>query len=106
MKDEDLATFSDFFKDLVIQQAKPYYQYDPALVPDHWFEPVQVWEVKAADLSISPAHKAAAGLVSFLLLHNYPMVKHQTSPLITDPLRSYMILLHSQVQELLPYATR
>ncbi|TPP64964.1 DNA ligase [Fasciola gigantica] len=62
MKDEDLASFSDFFKNHVIEQAKPYYQYDPALVPDHWFEPVQVWEVKAADLSISPAHKAAAGL--------------------------------------------
>ncbi|KER32342.1 hypothetical protein T265_01569 [Opisthorchis viverrini] len=62
MTDEDLAKFSSYFKDYIVDKAKAYYQFAPGLVPDHWFEPTQVWEVKAADLSISPAHKAAAGL--------------------------------------------
>ncbi|VEL19859.1 unnamed protein product [Protopolystoma xenopodis] len=62
--DDDLAKHSEFFSHHLIDQAKPYFQYSASLQPDHWFEPVQVWEVKASDLSISPAHKAAIGMVS------------------------------------------
>lgn len=55
---------ANFFKGHVLEKAKPYFRYDNSLAADQWFEPVQVWEVKAADLSISPVHTAAAGLVS------------------------------------------
>ena len=41
---------------------KAYYQFG-SLVCDVYFEPEVVWEIKCADLSISPAHMAAAGLV-------------------------------------------
>merc|ERR1711972_461767 len=61
--DEDLSTHAQFFKGHVIEKAKAYYNYDSSLTPDHWFEPVQVWEVKCADLSISPVHRAALGIV-------------------------------------------
>lgn len=62
-KDEDLDKHSEFFKDHIIPHPRPYYRWDSAVEPDHWFEAVQVWEIKAADLSISPTHKAAMGLV-------------------------------------------
>ncbi|XP_057866255.1 DNA ligase 1 isoform X2 [Cryptomeria japonica] len=47
----------------VIPNPKSYYRYGEALGVEVWFEPVEVWEVKAADLSISPIHRAANGVV-------------------------------------------
>merc|ERR1719312_1243040 len=61
--DEDLAKHHAFFKSHVTEKPKSYYNYDSNLAPDHWFEPVQVWEVKCADMSISPVHRAATGIV-------------------------------------------
>jgi DNA ligase 1 len=40
---------------------KPYYNTSES--PDVWFEPVEVWEIRGADLTLSPVHKAAVGKV-------------------------------------------
>ncbi|XP_042227837.1 DNA ligase 1-like isoform X4 [Homarus americanus] len=61
--DEELQTHSAFFKDHIIEKPKSYYRYENSVAPDQWFDAVQVWEIKCADLSISPVHKAAAGIV-------------------------------------------
>lgn len=61
--DDDLQQHTDFFKGHVISAPKAYYRFDSTLQPDHWFEPVQVWEIKCADLSLSPVHRAALGIV-------------------------------------------
>lgn len=61
--EELLKSLADGLKESVVQEAKKYYRYPDTLTPDVWFEPKAVWEVKAADLSISPVHKAGLGLV-------------------------------------------
>lgn len=47
---------------LVIDKPKPFYAHStvPKDQPDVWFEPQHVWEVKAADLTISPRYRAAS----------------------------------------------
>lgn len=62
--DEDLEKFAEFFKDKIISKPRPYYRYSDQVEPDVWFDASVVWEVKAADLSLSPHYKAALGLVS------------------------------------------
>ncbi|KAL9253223.1 DNA ligase 1-like protein [Drosera capensis] len=44
-------------------RSKSYYRFGDTMNPDVWFEPSEVWEVKAADLTISPVHRAAVGIV-------------------------------------------
>jgi len=59
--EEALEALSSALSSHVISGPRPYYRWGEACAPDVWFEPAAVWEVKAADLSISPVHRAAAG---------------------------------------------
>ncbi|KAL5765683.1 hypothetical protein ACOSP7_016300 [Xanthoceras sorbifolium] len=54
---------SSSLRSKVIPKPKPYFRYADTINPDVWFEPTEVWEVKAADLTISPVHRAAIGVV-------------------------------------------
>lgn len=61
--DEDLRTHTQFLKLHELSQPRSYYNVGEGVKPDVWFDAVQVWEVKAADLSISPVYSAAVGEV-------------------------------------------
>lgn len=62
-KDEELEKHSNFFQDYKIDKPKSYYVFDESIKPDVWFDAVQVWEIKCADFSISPVHRAAIGII-------------------------------------------
>ncbi|KAL6467903.1 hypothetical protein MHYP_G00235800 [Metynnis hypsauchen] len=62
-KDEDLEQHYKFLKEHILPKPRPYYRVDQSAEPDVWLDAVQVWEVKCADLSLSPIYKAAMGLV-------------------------------------------
>ncbi|XVE81309.1 hypothetical protein DITRI_Ditri15bG0053500 [Diplodiscus trichospermus] len=52
----------EFFSGDRILAKKPAY-YQTAEVPDVWFSPELVWEIRGADFTVSPVHQAAIGLV-------------------------------------------
>lgn len=60
----DDATLADLPKRLApyhLDHAPP--EVDTGLSPDHWFRPALVLEVRGAELTVSPIHRAAVGLV-------------------------------------------
>ncbi|KAK7257652.1 hypothetical protein RIF29_31784 [Crotalaria pallida] len=61
--EEMLEERSASLRSRVIPKPKAYYRYAETINPDVWFETSEVWEVKAADLTISPVHRAAVGIV-------------------------------------------
>lgn len=61
--DEDLERFSALLRPHVLDAPKSYYRVGDGVRPDVWFDSVCVWEVKAADFSISPVYTAGWGLV-------------------------------------------
>ncbi|XP_034039621.1 DNA ligase 1 [Thalassophryne amazonica] len=62
-KDDDLEHHYKFLKEHILPKPRAYYRVDQSAEPDVWLDAVQVWEVKCADLSLSPVYKAAMGLV-------------------------------------------
>ena len=58
LSDADLTQHYEFFKDHIINQKRLDYDVHDSLCPDDWFDAVQVWEIQAADLSISPIHSS------------------------------------------------
>jgi len=59
--DEDLVTHYNFFKDRTRAKPDVSFNVTDKMRPDVWLEACQVWEIRAADLSISPVHTAAIG---------------------------------------------
>ncbi|GAA5822608.1 hypothetical protein JCM5353_005502 [Sporobolomyces roseus] len=60
--EEQLKQHYDTLHPLELAQKKGYYDVGTAKAPDVFFEPKVVWEVLAADLSLSPVYSAARGL--------------------------------------------
>jgi DNA ligase-1 len=61
-----LETLHQRLSDITIDRPKPFYLHASGNKdqPDVWFEPKYVWEVKTADLTLSPRYKAAADEVA------------------------------------------
>ncbi|CRH02289.1 DNA ligase I, putative [Plasmodium relictum] len=62
--DEILITLYNLLNEKIIPNKKSYYEVSDKLNPDVWFDAHYVWEIKAADLSLSPVHTAAIGVYS------------------------------------------
>jgi len=61
--DELLVSLGKSLEPHIIPKPLAYYRFSSPLKPDVWFDAAKVWEVKCADLSLSPNHHAAIGLV-------------------------------------------
>lgn len=62
--EEALQSHYDFLHPLELTIKKGYYDMGTGKGPDVYFEPRMVWEVLAADLSLSPIYTAAKGRVT------------------------------------------
>ena len=71
--EEILQTHWDALKPLEITKVRSDVKAGGAR-PDVWFEPKIVWEVLAADLSLSPIYTAAQGLVGFFIISSLLML--------------------------------
>jgi DNA ligase-1 len=55
--------FTEECLELAVPTPPRYYRVSESLRPTIWFKPKKVWEIRGADLTISPVHAAARGLV-------------------------------------------
>lgn len=82
---EQLSQLHASFDGAVLPGPRPYYRFAAAHTPDVWLDARQVWEVRAADLSLSPVHRAATGLVDpsrgiALRFPRFLRVRHDKAP--------------------------
>jgi DNA ligase-1 len=64
-KDEDLVKLTESMKPHIVQsQRKPVNFNTAEQDADEWFSPTVVWELQAADLSLSSKHKGAVGIIN------------------------------------------
>ncbi|KAM7364476.1 LOW QUALITY PROTEIN: DNA ligase 1 [Cochliomyia hominivorax] len=101
--DEDLQAHAKFFKNHIVPMRKSYICCDNTLEADDWFEPVQVWKVKCADLSISPIHKAAIGIVDpekgiSLRFPRFIRIRDDKTPEMATSAREVVYMYNSQNQ--------
>ncbi|EQB77888.1 DNA ligase 1 [Camelus ferus] len=86
--DEELEEHHQSLQALVLPAPRPYVRADGAVTPDHWLDPSAVWEVKCADLSLSPIYPAARGLFPMgpacIFLRKGIAEKHRERPLGPD----------------------
>lgn len=57
----DMQMKEFFSGDKILLKKASYYR--TAEVPDMWFSPELVWEIRGAEFTVSPVHQAAVGLV-------------------------------------------
>ena len=65
-KDEDLKVLTEALKKVVAPKKPMEFEVNTSAFDcDVWFQPSMVWEVKCADLQVSPVHTAGIGKVNF-----------------------------------------
>eukprot|EP00871_Galdieria_phlegrea_P004223 jgi/Galph1/4801/GphlegSOOS_G3427.1 len=62
--DEQYKSLTNFYLNDKILPTKPlYYHVDENLRPAVWLQPCQVWEIRGAELTLSPIHRAGIGMI-------------------------------------------
>jgi DNA ligase-1 len=60
--DEEYRSLTEFYlQDKTLSEKPTYYKVDDSLRPALWLQPCQVWEIRGAELTLSPIHQAAIG---------------------------------------------